>query len=412
MYSISHAVSFSNRIDWVIDNGILVTAFMLPISLNAASVALGMTALFWVGKMIAQGQIGIRQSPFDFRIMAFVLWSGLSMLYSPDREGSFYNYYHLMGRYILLYYLVISNVNSLSQVRRLIWAVLLSAAVVSVYGFYQYFFSGLDVTATGWIDGEQFPDIKVRIFSTLQNPNLLAGFLVTVMAVASGIGLYTPGRRRRLLLFGLAGVLGVCLLLTYSRGAWLSALAVLGVCGMIYNRRLLWLVLFLPVLALLAHDAVSERLLSIMNPVDTSCSLRLAVWESTVAMIMDHPLTGVGWGAYQLVYPSYDFFVLNQATTIYHAHNMYLHLAAETGLPGLAAFLSIMVGHIRLALSSFRQARDKRTRGMMLGILAAFAGIAVSGMTDYVMYNVQIAMLFWLLNAVVISAQPGNRAGA
>ena len=58
---------------------------------------------------------------------------------------------------------------------------LTSAVMVTLYGFYQYLF-GINISANEWVDGEQFPDLKIRVFSTLENPNLLAGFLVTMMA--------------------------------------------------------------------------------------------------------------------------------------------------------------------------------------------------------------------------------------
>ncbi|HAK74975.1 MAG TPA: polymerase, partial [Sporomusaceae bacterium] len=112
---------------------------------------------------------------------------------------------------------------------------------------------------------------------------------------------------------------------------------------------------------------------------------------------------GIGWGAYWLVYPEYDFFVQNTATTIFHAHNMYLHIGAEIGLPGLAAFLVIMYGHARLALSVVAETSNRWINGLMLGAVSALLGLAVSGFTDYVMYNIQMSMLFWLLNALVVT---------
>jgi putative inorganic carbon (HCO3(-)) transporter len=47
---------------------------------------------------------------------------------------------------------------------------------------------------------------------------------------------------------------------------------------------------------------------SIWNPTDTSATLRIALWESTLAMIVDKPLFGIGWGSYWLVYPEYRLF--------------------------------------------------------------------------------------------------------
>lgn len=389
-------------LDYLIEHCIIAVAFFLPLSLTASSVFLGGGALLWAGKMALARRLALRPTPLDGPIALLVALSAASVLVSPDRSFSFYNYYHLMGRYIVIYYLVVNNVHSLEQLKRIVWAVLVSAAVVTAYGFYQYIY-GIDISAFEWVDGEQFPDLKVRVFSTLQNPNLLAGFLVMIMALAAGLALRGAHSVPRRLAFAIfIGLLGVCLVLTYSRGAWLSVLAVIGVYGMLHNRRIFWLLLLIPAAVLPAHDAVLERLLSIINPTDTSSTLRIALWESTVAMIMDRPLLGIGWGAYWLVYPEYDFFVQDAGTKIFHAHNLYLQIAAEIGIPGFVAFLTVMAGHARLAARLIGNAGDQWASALMLGVVAALVGLAVNGLTDHILFNIQLSMLFWLLNAMVV----------
>lgn len=395
------------RLDYLIEHCILAVAFFLPMSLDIATVFLGVGTVLWLGKMITTKRVLLKRTPFDEFVALLVILSAASIAVSPDKGFSFYNYYHLMGRYIIIYFLVINNLTSLQQLKRLVWTVLASALLVAFYGFYQYI-HGVDISAFQWVDGEQFPDLKVRIYSTLENPNLLAGFMVVVMSLAVGLGLYSQNLRERLLLFFLVVILGTCLVLTYSRGAWLSIVAVTAIYGRLYNRKVLWVFLILPLIALFCHDAVMERIMSIFNPTDTSSTLRIALWESTIAMIMDKPLLGIGWGAYWLVYPEYDFFLNNPAARIVHAHNMYLHIAAEIGVPGLLAFLAIVYGHTKKAIDILNQTNNRWIAGLMLGVVAAVLSLVVNGFTDYVMFNVQMSMLFWLLSAVVVSVWQGN----
>jgi putative inorganic carbon (HCO3(-)) transporter len=389
------------RLDYWLEHCLLAVAFFLPLSLNIASVFLASAAVLWFSKMAVTRQLRFKRTPFDLLIIILVGLSAASIFASPDRGFSFYNYYHLMGRYILLYYLVVNNVHNLEQLKRLMLAMLISALVVTVYGFYQYLYGG-DISALEWVDGEQFPELKLRVFSTLENPNLLAGFLVVMMALGTGLCLCLNEIKLRLALAGFVAMLGGCLILTYSRGAWLSVVVVIIVCGVLYNRKLLWLLLALPLLALGAHDAVLERFASILNPTDTSSTLRLALWESTLAMISDRPLLGIGWGAYWLVYPQYDFFVQDASTKIFHAHNMYLNIAAEIGIPGLLTFLAIWYGHLRIALTIRSRTADNWLAGLMLGVIGAFLSLFVSGFTDFIMFNIQLSMLFWLLSALVV----------
>ncbi len=389
------------HLNYLTEHCVLAVAFFLPLSFQAVSFFLALGTFCWVGKMIAAGRLELRQTPFDALIALLVALSAISTLFAPDRWLSFYNYYHFMGRYILLYYLVVNNVHTMDQLKRLVQAVLLSAGVVAAYGFYQHV-NGLDASVGQWVDGEQFPHLKARVFSTLQNPNLLAGFLVVIMALAAGLGLNADSARGKLAYFALVVALGVCLVLTYSRGAWLSVLAVMAAYGVLYSRKTFWLLLFVPIVIVAGHSVLMERLVSILNPTDTSATLRLALWESTLAMIADKPLFGIGWGAYWQVYPAYDFFINDATKTIFHAHNMYLHIAAEIGVPGLAVFLALMCGHARLALAVAESATSRWVGGLMLGVLAAIIGLAVNGLTDYVLFNPQMAMIFWLLNALTV----------
>lgn len=388
-------------LEYLIEHCILAVTFFLPLSLKFSSIFLGIGALLWLGKIIVMKKLDFKATPFDAGIALLVLLSAASIWASPDRGFSFYNYYNLMGRYILIYYLVINNIHSSTQVKRLMWSMLASAVVVSLYGFYQYFF-GATVSALEWVDGEQFPDLKMRVFSTLENPNLLAGFLVTMMAIASGMGYKSDEIKSKWIYSILVILFGGCLILTYSRGAWLSVLAIVAMYGVLCNRKIFWLLLLLPVIAFFAHDALLERLMSIMNPTDTSSTLRLALWESTIAMIMNKPFLGIGWGAYWMVYPDYDFFINNANTKIFHAHNMYLNIAAEIGIPGLITFLGMMYGHLRLALTSIKGTAQYWSSGIMLGIVGAIFGLIVNGFTDYVLFNIQLSMLFWLLNALIV----------
>ena len=389
------------RLQLLVEHCIYGVVFFLPLSLSASTVFLTIGLLLWVAVMGLERRLSFGRTPFDKAILLFVMLSALSILASPDRGFSLYNYYHLMGRYIAIYYLVIYNITTLEQVKRLVSFLLVSAFFVTAYGFVQYF-HGVDISAFEWVDGEQFPDLKIRVFSTLHNPNLLAGFLVMMLAVASGIALYSHNVRLKCLLAVFAVMLGYCLVLTYSRGAWISALAVLAVYGMLYNKKVLWALLAVPLLIMFSYEGVVDRLLSIVNPTDTSSALRWALWESTLFMILYNPIVGIGWGSYWIVYPEYDFFIQNAAVTIFHAHNTYLHMAAEIGIPGFLVFLYIGYSHVKLALQGVAAHETRWLQGLMLGIVAAFAGIAVNGLTDHVLYNIQLAMLMWLLSALII----------
>lgn len=391
------------KLDAAMEVSLAAVAFFLPLSLPLADSALAAGALLWLAKLAATRGRAFYRVPLAVPLLCFAAFGALSIVVSADAAFSFYNYHQLMGRYLLVYYLFVQNVTTLRALKWIVGAAGLSALCVAGYGFYQYV-HGIDITAMRWVDGEQFPELKTRVFSTLENPNLLAGYLSVVMSVAFGFFCKLRRGCGKSAAAALFLICGACLLLTYSRGAWLSLFAVFAFYGALQSRRLLFWVLLCCAVALLFDGAVAERLASSFDARDTSSSMRIALWESTIAMIVEHPLLGVGWGVYWKVYPLYDFFIQNDAVKIVHAHNMYLNIAAETGVFGLLAFLACLFGHAHLAFTDASRRASPFLCGLALGAGLALAVLAVGGLTDYVLFNTNLSMLFWLICGVIVLA--------
>ena len=376
-------------------------AFFLPLSptvTNYLLVPLPLLLLWgWRQKQLAQ----LTERRAAGLVAAFALVGAVSLAVAPRFFESAYNYVHLMGRYVLIYFAVLLGVQTRRQAYHVVGAVLASSLLVSAYGIYQYF-HGVAMLTSEWVDVAQFPTLKTRAFSTLQNPNLLAAFLLMVMSLAGGIFFSTQRLRIRLPLLLVGAVALLCLIFTYSRGAWVSLVVITVICGFLFSRRLLWVLgPALGIIGFFARDLVVARVASIFNPTDTSATLRMALWESTWSMIADHPVTGIGWGAYQFVYPAYDFFIQDPGTIIFHAHNLYLNIAAELGLPGIALFLLALLAHVAIGFRVLRQTRLPEQRGIVMGLIAVVIGVLVNGMTDFALFNIEISMLFWLFVALI-----------
>lgn len=384
--------------DFFIQGCILAVAFLLPLWLDGATFFLLVGTGIWLVQKVRH-QVTFKQKPLNKAIGLLIALSALSIAVSPDKPFSIYNYLHLMGRYMLLYGLIVQTVETKEELRRIFLALFLGTAVVCGYGFYQYA-APMDISGQDWVDQEQFPELKKRVFSTLENPNLLAGYLVILLPLVFGAFLNEKSKITKKAFALLLGAVFVCLILTFSRGAWLTLPFMIFVLGLVHERRWLWLLLLLP-LGLLFQEGVLERLTSIFNPTDTSSMMRLALWQSTITMISDHPWLGIGWGVYYQVYPLYDFFVQGE-TIVCHAHNLYLNIAAEIGLPGLFTFLYLYLSFIRQAYKAYKQEPKSSIGGLMLGLTTAYTALAVMSLTDHVLFNIQLSMLFWLLNGCAV----------
>lgn len=193
-----------------------------------------------------------------------------------------------------------------------------------------------------------------------------------------------------LIALGLAGVL----VLNDSRGAFISA----GVAGVVF--LLLRYRVQLPVI--LVGMAITIALaFGVMNRSQESNHasgdiLRADLWRSAIAMLKDHPLTGVGPGLFGQAFRTYRTISADNATG---AHDVYLNMLAELGLPG--AVVSGLTGVVFL-----RSIARKRTMKQD-AILAALAGIAVHLLFD----NFPATNFVFLVNLYVayLVAQTGHQ---
>ncbi len=382
---------------------VVAMVFMLPFSYEVSSLLLVAGWLVYLYKSI-KGFFEWERTPFDFPIAIFVVIAFASVFVSPDSGFSFYNCYNLVGRYVLTYYLVVQSVNTkdLKQLQTIMYAAGVSLMCVVIYGFMQAFLGiGLGEVMP-WTDEAIFPGLKTRVFSTWQNPNLLGGYLDLMLGLFAGIFFMIKNRNMRIIIAILWCIVAFCLTLTYARGACISIALVIAVYGVLYNRKVLIGLVALGAVLLISDTTLVERLTSIFTKMDTSSEMRLAFWESTLAMILDHPLLGIGWGAYFMVYPNYDYYMQGNFIKIVHAHNMYLNIMAEIGLLGFASFMVYYFGVIYKSFKAQAEKNEPLIRGILLGTGLGMAALAINGLTDYVMFNTELSMLVWLFAGMAV----------
>lgn len=417
---------WGGRMARVMMYAVIAEALLIPLAPLAAMAVL----LLGCGAMLLRLRIDrnfhLRRLPYDAPALLFALIGLLSVAVAPDKAFSFYNFYHLVPIYALTYLLVGQTLRTPREMQRVTLAMATAAGLVILYGFYQFAF-GIDIGAMKWVDGEAFPELSKRVFSTWENPNILAGYLDIVACIAVGLVTALPRGWRIVALILLVAAL-LCLGMTYARSACLVIALVLAGYGALRDWRVLLGIVVVGAGALLLDPVLADRLLSVFTRIDTSSEMRLAFWESTVAMILDHPFLGIGWGMYFMVYPDYDFYLQGAPVQIVHAHNMYLNYAAEIGVPGALSFLWFFFGSLVLAFrlpqrvppwetvlaaherawhtladvraGLMRWRRRRFVEGLSTGLGLAFISVALNGITDHLLFNIPSSMLLWMLAAM------------
>jgi putative inorganic carbon (HCO3(-)) transporter len=177
------------------------------------------------------------------------------------------------------------------------------------------------------------------------DPNDLAYVLATTLPFA--LWLIRERHWRRVLAAVLGGIIVVGLALSLSRGAMLGLAA--GALWYVFTHgrraRVLLLVLGVAALAVLVVVRSDESRVDVAlgakeQVAQANVESRLTSWRAALVMAQDHPLIGVGPGNFQLYY-----FVATghpPGSVSYVAHNAYLEVAAELGLPALMLFVAFL----------------------------------------------------------------------
>ena len=371
---------------------LLLSLFILPFSFDLFKICLAMGFFFSILFVWKEKKLTVRFNSIDCLVFLFLAWSFFVTLISTN--GSIGMFVH-SGFIPILFYFWFSQRDLNEKEKFLILQIFwLSAAMVSAVGIWEVV-AGSGEVDSEWVDNARFPLLMSRMSGPLKNPNLLAGYLSMVIAFWSGYRLYRPTNRDGII--GSVGlvVLVVCLLLTYSRGAWLSLFIVLFAIGILARRGryLLLGLVSLVAIVVLSEPSVAERVNSIFHPhLESSSALRIAIWDSTSYIIRDHWFSGIGWGAFPAVYPAYDYFLGTNQTIIYHAHNLFLQLLAEVGVVGFLIWMTIALSVLWRLWKKINQ-----HNAMALGLCAALGVVLFCGLTDDLLYNPQIMTFFWFL---------------
>jgi putative inorganic carbon (HCO3(-)) transporter len=401
---------------WVLCALMLGLPWVTRGGLSLLIAAAGLLWLLWALRTPA-GRIG----PINGWLLAVLAIAVLATGFSPVPLAAF------KGLMKLLSYLgVYALMRQLLATAPLWWdrltaALLAGELLTSVIGIRQlYEDSG---ALARWSDNNSVAEGTVRIYSTLDNPNLLGGYLLPILPLAVVALLRWQGRARKL--FALAAlVLGiVALVLTYSRGAWMGMVAGLGTLALLLLWRAIrdWPLFWrrtLPVLVLLGGAVLLVVLVTQVEPLrvrvmslvagreDSSNNFRMNVWTSVLQMIQDRPWIGIGPGnsAFNLIYPLYQQAKFNALS----AYSIPLEWTVEAGIPGLLAGVGLFLCALRTGLGQWR------SQGPLvlpsLAAVAVFVSLAIQGLTDTIFFRPEVQLVALFSLATLAASQQG--AGA
>lgn len=414
----------------------------------------------WIIKMAYEGKIRIQRTPLDIPILLFLLSQFISTIASLDPHTSFWGYYSRFNggflslvTYIVLYYAFVTHVQK-EHLMRYLYVILLSGVVVALWGLPSHF--GYDPTCLlfrGTFDVSCWTNAfqpKVRIFSTLGQPDWLSAYLGALIPLSVGLATYFWEKTKKILAIGaFATTLLFYLDFLYakSRGGYvgLAVAMVFFIVWFIWQKGFRFsfaewtktiifplTILGFIVITFLVGTSVSQidhftlpELLKHFQPaaqtkVQTqtpspqpaspissgefggtdSSKIRLFVWTGAIDAWKHYPIFGTGVETFAYAYylfmpPGHN--LTSEFGYLYNkAHNEYLNYLATTGIVGLTTYL-IMIGiFLFVAIKKLRKPYQLSSTDMLLAasFLAAYVSILIS---NFFGFSVVIMNVFLFL---------------
>lgn len=367
---IGSTVLIGTAIDPVIGLYLTVASVMvqelvpLPLGLTVTHAVGGMALATWLLSSLAKREIRLEKVlllPWVLFLAALLLSAGLTQYNAVDSLKQ-------VVRWIMAFLVFIVTVATITTPRRAFWLIvvmLVAGTLEALTGIRQFLLG-----AGPFAIGEQ-----VRAFGTIGKPNTFAGFLGMIwpLGAAVAVGCLWQWWRNRERVFwlitgGAAGGATLVMLAgiatSFSRGGWLGSAVSVGVMIALAGRRRIMPLLVMSglVAALivvqptLLPEVLTARVVSItenlrifdaarVTVTDENFAIveRMAHWQAGTNMFLANPLIGVGPDNFNRAYPK--FFVGRWSVSQGHAHNYYIHIAAEAGIFGLITYL-VLIGSV------------------------------------------------------------------
>ena len=375
------------------ESGIVMVFFVLPFAGTVQLCAFICLIFFSYLLKLICGRRLLRFHLIDFVVLAFLGFLISGGIFTVD-ESSFLKML-LMVCFMGMYFVIKNVISSPAMVRRCLYAIVCSSGFVAIYGIYQNYFG---ILSTKWQDMEMFSEIKGRVVSMFENPNVLGEFLILLFPITLALMATSKRSYERFFLFAVALMDCWCLVFTWSRGAWLGCIVSTALFLCVSSKYFFTAgLLSLPWAAVFLFSKSDSMVLTRLTSFsDSSVSYRVSIWRGVLHMLEDvGPYgIGIGEGAFTKIYPAYSLAGIEAAP---HAHNLYLQIAVELGFFALAIFLVFIFLFAQFSFSFCKTAMNRSNKLLCLGIFSGVLALRVQGMTDYVWYNYRIFLLFWML---------------
>jgi putative inorganic carbon (hco3(-)) transporter len=383
----------SDNLDKVISFSLISFVCFSFFSISLTQISCGVGGLAWMAKCYLNRSWGRQTFPLKIPLLLFVLACLVAVIGAVNFSGSYKSLKRLLE--ILIFFWAVNCIKNEDMRERLSLLLIITATLSTLTGFYAAWEHGITLTSRF----ENGVPISNRAQGTMSVYMTYAGLLMLALLLVSGKLFFSP-KENKWIYIALT-MITVCLLLTFTRQAWLGVLA--GVVFLIWfrNKNLLW---FLPVIliAIFAFSpaSIQNRIKSLKDFEDVNLKRRIALWQGGWLVFKDHPLTGCGFKCIDAVNQNYPD-PTGLIKRLRGMHSNVIQLAVDTGLFGLISWISIWVVYfMTLYQRLISMEGDNAYKRDAMGSAAAVVGFLVAGFFETNFYDSEVSMLLYFIMAL------------
>lgn len=361
-------------------------------SLNVASflaiLAIFFALIAWIINLKKTSTIPLKKT-----FLFFILFTFLSVFYSINPTGSLIEWLRILS-ILSLYLLGFILIKNSDDFKKLIYIIIFSTLIPGIFAFNQFLTEGgMTIIDEG---------ITNRIFGTFAHPNLFAYYLIIPLALLIFL-MFKNEFKEKVDYFPLLFFTPIftLLLLTYTRGAWLSFLIVILIFGALKYRKLLAGAILVLILIYFVFPPLHNRVndLFYLKP-GSSITWRINLWKDSLRYSQERIIAGYGIGtANQVILEK-----RGQEMGSPDPHNDYLKILLEGGLLGIISYLAVILSLIFTLLRGFVKSESVFGKNLYLLFLGITVALYIMSFADNILRNTALQWIFWVLLGGLFSA--------
>lgn len=306
-------------------------------------------------------------------------------------------------QYLFWFFVIIRLIRNDGDIATLCAGIAFVGLAMALHGIYQYIVA-VPIPASWMTKTEE--SVRTRAFSITGSPNILGTYMVLTAPLFAAFSYYVKRPFFKVCAWGCVGLEMICLLVTYSKGAWVGMVCAVLMFSILHDRRILGL-LSVGVAGALTLPSILNRILYLFTPEFSTASAaggRSMRWKRGMSLLNANKLLGFGLGRFGgAVAMQNQYLEVTSGFSYFYLDNYYLKIAVEMGYPGVILFiimmLCLLVQGIRVVGLSLRT----KLSPLASGILSGLFGVMMHCIFENIFEEPYMMALFWGLAAALMA---------